>query len=57
MITALLLAPVPALAAPSRVVIGDVLPTTLNPLYAEHMADLRAQQLVFERLWYNSAIT
>ncbi len=32
------------------------LPTTLNPLYAAKMVDYRAQELVFDRLWYHSPI-
>jgi len=46
-----------AMAAPTSVTVGDVLPETLNPLYGRSMADLRAQQLVFERVFYNSAIS
>ncbi|MEQ1502790.1 MAG: ABC transporter substrate-binding protein [Myxococcota bacterium] len=32
-------------------------PSTLNPLFARTMVDKRSQQLVFDRLWYRSAIT
>jgi len=46
-----------AMGAPSSVTLGDDLPKTLNPLYGESLADLRAQQMVFERLFYNTAIT
>ncbi len=35
----------------------ESLPTSLNPLFAETMVDSRAQELVFDRLWYNDAIT
>ena len=35
----------------------ESLPTTLNPLYASSMVDYRAQELVFDRLWYHDAIT
>jgi peptide/nickel transport system substrate-binding protein len=35
----------------------ESIPTTLNPLYAETMADHRAQELIFDRLWYHDAIT
>ena len=33
------------------------LPTTLNPLFASTMVDHRAHELIFDRLWYRSAIT
>ncbi|MEQ1571673.1 MAG: ABC transporter substrate-binding protein [Myxococcota bacterium] len=32
-------------------------PSTLNPLFARTMVDKRSQELVFDRLWYRSAIT
>jgi len=35
----------------------QLLPTTLDPLYARTMVDRRAQELVFDRLFYRSAIT
>ncbi|MEZ4235925.1 MAG: ABC transporter substrate-binding protein [Myxococcota bacterium] len=35
----------------------EALPTTLNPLFARSMVDRRAQELVFDRLFYRSAIT
>jgi len=35
----------------------ESLPTTLNPLYASSMVDYRAQELVFDRLFYHDAIT
>ena len=35
----------------------ESLPTTLNPLYASSMVDYRAQELVFDRLWYHDPIT
>jgi hypothetical protein len=35
----------------------EALPTTLNPLYADSMVDYRAQELIFDRLWYHDAIT
>jgi peptide/nickel transport system substrate-binding protein len=35
----------------------ESLPTTLNPLYASSMVDFRAQELVFDRLWYHDPIT
>lgn len=34
----------------------DELPSTLNPLYADDLADLRAQSLVFDRLFDRSPI-
>ncbi|MBM4369282.1 MAG: ABC transporter substrate-binding protein [Deltaproteobacteria bacterium] len=34
----------------------EQLPGTLNPLYASSMADYRAQELVFDRLFFHSAI-
>ncbi len=36
--------------------VGDELPATLNPLYANTLADLRAQELVWERLFRRSGI-
>lgn len=35
----------------------ESLPTTLNPLFARTMVDKRSQELVFDRLFYRSAIT
>ncbi len=35
----------------------ESIPSTLNPLYADSMADHRAQELIFDRLWYHDAIT
>ena len=35
----------------------ESLPTTMNPLFASSMVDRRSQELVFDRLWYNDAIT
>jgi peptide/nickel transport system substrate-binding protein len=35
----------------------EALPSSLNPLFAETMVDSRAQELIFDRLWYNDAIT
>jgi len=35
----------------------EALPTTLNPLFAQSMVDQRTQELVFDRLYYRSAIT
>ena len=32
------------------------LPSTLNPLFSQTMVDYRAQELVFDRLYYNSAV-
>lgn len=34
----------------------ESLPGTLNPLYASSMVDFRAQELVFDRLYFHSAI-
>jgi peptide/nickel transport system substrate-binding protein len=34
----------------------EALPGTLNPLYATSMVDYRAQELVFDRLYFHSAI-
>jgi hypothetical protein len=39
------------------VVVHDTLPSTLNPLYGQDLADMRAQQLVFTRLFYSSAVS
>jgi len=35
----------------------EALPTTLNPLFARSMVDRRSQELVFDRLYYRSAVT
>ncbi|MEQ1566800.1 MAG: ABC transporter substrate-binding protein [Myxococcota bacterium] len=35
----------------------ESLPTSLNPLFARSMVDRRAQELVFDRLYYRSAVT
>ena len=35
----------------------ESLPTTMNPLFARTMVDRRAHELVFDRLYYRSAIT
>ena len=35
----------------------EALPTTMNPLFAKSMTDFRAHELVFDRLFYRSAIT
>jgi peptide/nickel transport system substrate-binding protein len=35
----------------------ESIPMSLNPLYAKTMADHRAQELIFDRLWYNDAVT
>ena len=35
----------------------ESLPTTMNPLFRSSMVDVRSQELVFDRLWYNDAIT
>jgi len=35
----------------------EALPTSLNPLFADTMVDARAQELIFDRLWYRDAIT
>ncbi len=42
---------------PTLAYFEESLPTTLNPLYASTMVDVRAQDLVFDRLWYHDAIT
>lgn len=35
----------------------ESLPSTLNPLFSRSMVDRRAQELVFDRLFYRSAVT
>jgi peptide/nickel transport system substrate-binding protein len=35
----------------------EALPSTLNPLFAQSMVDQRTQELVFDRLYFRSAIT
>ena len=43
---------------PSEVKFYDeTLPSSLNPLYAESMVDYRAQELYFDRLYYNDPVT
>ncbi len=37
-------------------VYDDALPTTLHPLFAETLADERAQELVFDRLFFHSLV-
>ena len=54
---ALLVLATVALSAPDSITVGDGLPDTLNPLYGKTGADLRAQQLVFERVFFNTAIS
>lgn len=34
----------------------DEQPSTLNPLYADDLADVRAQSLVFDRIFERSAV-
>jgi hypothetical protein len=34
----------------------DEVPSTLNPLYADDLADVRAQSLVFDRLFDRSPV-
>lgn len=35
----------------------ESLPSTLNPLFAQSMVDRRSQELIFDRLFFRSAIT
>ena len=35
----------------------DAMPTTLNPLFTRTMVDTRTHELIFDRLFFNSAIT
>ncbi|MEM6928890.1 MAG: ABC transporter substrate-binding protein, partial [Myxococcota bacterium] len=35
----------------------EALPSSMNPLFARSMVDQRAQELVFDRLYYRSAVT
>lgn len=58
------LAPVAAALAGIGLLMGtdisyydESLPSTLNPLFASTMVDKRSQELVFDRLFYRSAIT
>lgn len=46
-----------ALATSPIVAYEDPLPTTLSPLYRRSGADARAQALVYEPLFYRSAIS
>jgi peptide/nickel transport system substrate-binding protein len=34
----------------------ESLPTTMNPMFAQSMVDFRSQELVFDRLYYHSAV-
>ncbi len=52
-----LLAASPALATAPMVVVESEPITTLNPLYPSPMADERAQELVFDRLFKPPDIT
>lgn len=45
-----------ALASPS-IVYYDELPDTLNPLYLDEIEEIRAAELVFDRLFYRGVIT
>ncbi len=45
------------LAGSSIAYYDESLPSSLNPLFARTMVDQRAQELVFDRLYYRSAIT
>jgi peptide/nickel transport system substrate-binding protein len=47
----------PLLAGVEVAYYDDNLPTTLNPVLARTMADVRTAELVFDRLFYRSAIT
>ena len=44
-------------ATPMSLTVSDELTTTLNPRYGEALADLRAQELVWERLFYHGGAT
>jgi len=35
----------------------ESIPMSLNPLFAKTMADHRAQELIFDRLWFHDAVT
>lgn len=52
---ATLLALCPVLAS-SLSYYEEALPTTLNPVYAKTMVDERTHSLIFDRLFYRSAI-
>jgi len=43
--------------APDKLIVYDELPSTLNPLYATSMTDIRAQELVYERLFFTTPIS
>lgn len=43
-------------AADDRLVFVDELPTTLLPLYARTDADVRAHELIYDRLFYSTPI-
>jgi peptide/nickel transport system substrate-binding protein len=55
---ALLVASVAGLAAGGQIsYYEESLPTTMNPLFARSMVDRRSHELVFDRLYYRSAVT
>jgi peptide/nickel transport system substrate-binding protein len=54
---AVALALVPVLTGAEVAYYDDNLPTTLNPVLTRTMADVRTAELVFDRLFYRSAIT
>jgi len=54
---ALGLACVVLLAGSTVAYYDEALPSTLNPMFARTMVDRRSQELVFDRLFYRSAIT
>ncbi len=57
LIVAVGLASTALLAGSSASYYDEALPSTMNPLFARTMVDRRSQELVFDRLWYRSAIT
>ncbi len=56
-LAALALTAAPLLAGVDVGYYEEALPTSLNPLFAATMADRRSDELVFDRLFYRSAIT
>ena len=51
-----LLAALATSAETATLVYQDALPTTLLPLYAETDADVRAHELLYDRLFYSSPV-
>lgn len=56
-VAALVVGLVAADGADTELVYRDAMPTTLNPLFASTMSDVRADELIFDRLIFASAVS